>query len=296
MNELKRLAKNKGLDVLENSIVVNESGVDFQVAYAKDTLGRKWILRIPRRLDSMRSALKEKGALEIMEEHVSFQVPNWSIFDDELIAYKQLDGVPVATIDVEQQDYVWSFDKENTPQSYYQSLGKVLAELHTLPHGHFKEIGIKTLHAKDLNSSMKIRMEKVRQKYHVNSELWERWQEWLANDSLWPSHVGVSHGDLHPGHILINKNFEVSGLIDWTEISIADTSVDFLSHLLLFGKDGLTKVLDAYDNAGGRTWSRMDEHIIELLTTSAITVAEFAEISDLQDMRETAAHMLTQNV
>lgn len=65
-----------------------------------------------------------------------------------------------------------------------------------------------------------------------------------------------------------------------------------MSHRLLFGNDGLTKLIDAYDNAGGKTWSRMDEHIVELLTTSGITVAEFAEISGLQEMYEAAANML----
>lgn len=37
------------------------------------------------------------------------------------------------------------------------------------------------------------------------------------------------------------------------------------------------RLIDSYDNAGGKTWSLMAEHIVELLTTSAITVAEYAE-------------------
>ncbi len=75
-------------------------------------------------------------------------------------------------------------------------------------------------------------------------------------------------------------------------MGIADVSVDFMSHYLLFGKDGLSKLIDAYDNAGGKTWSRMNEHIIELLSTSGITVAEYAQTSGLEDMHEAAKHML----
>ncbi|MBP1971333.1 macrolide phosphotransferase [Virgibacillus natechei] len=290
--KIKQLATNKGLDIVESTIKINESGVDFQVAYAKDQHDNKWILRIPRRQESMRHARQEKKALDIIHHQASFQVPDWSIFSEDLIAYKQLSGIPAATIDVEQQNYVWSFDESNVPPAYYKSLGKALADLHSFPHGAFKHTGVKILRASELRASMKQRMERVKEQYEINPILWDRWQTWLAEDSLWPSHVGVKHGDLHPGHILINKNQQVTGLIDWTEVGIADVSVDFLSHQLLFGNDGLTNLIDAYDNAGGKTWPRMDEHIVELLTTSGITVAEFAEISGLQEMHETAAHML----
>lgn len=290
--KLKQLANNNGLDILEDTIKINESGVDFRVAHAKDSNGDKWILRVPRRPESMRHALQEKEALDIINKQASFQVPDWSIFSEELIAYKQLIGVPAATVDVEQQGYIWSFDETNVPAEYYESLGRTLANLHLLTHNKFKNIGVEILTAHELRTSMKQRMERVKEKFDINKNLWERWQAWLSEDSLWPSFVGVKHGDLHPGHILIDQNNYVTGLIDWTEVGIADVSVDFMSHQLLFGKDGLTKLINAYDNAGGKTWSRMDEHIIELLTTSAITVAEYAQASGMKDMHETAAHML----
>lgn len=294
--KLKQLAADRGLDIVESSIKINESGVDFQVVHAKDQHGDKWILRISRRPESMRYAGQEKKALDILHQQASFQVPNWSIFSEDLVAYKQLKGIPAATIDVEQQNYVWSFDESNVPPAYYQSLGKVLADLHALPQEEFKHIGVETLRADELRTSLKQRMERVKKQYEINPALWDRWQAWLAEDSFWPSHVGVKHGDIHPGHILINKNYQVTGLIDWTEVGIADVSVDFLSHHLLFGNDGLTKLINAYENAGGKTWSRMDEHIVEFLTTSAITIAEFAEISGLQEMHETAAHMLASEI
>ncbi|MGN8646597.1 macrolide 2'-phosphotransferase [Gracilibacillus sp. HCP3S3_G5_1] len=290
--KVKQLANNKGLDILEDTIVINESGVDFRVAYAKAPNGDKWILRIPRRPESMRHAQQEKKALEIINKYAKFQAPDWSIFSEDLIAYKQLNGVPAATADVEQQDYIWSFDKTSVPSEYYQSLGKALADLHTLPQQEFKNIGVERLSASELRASMKQRMERVKDQYDINQHLWDRWQAWLAEDSLWPTHVGVKHGDLHPGHILIDRNNSVTGVIDWTEVGIADVSVDFMSHQLLFGKEGLLKLIDAYDNAGGKTWPRMDEHIIELLSTSGITVAEYAQASGLKDMQKLAMQML----
>ncbi|MCU5375637.1 macrolide 2'-phosphotransferase MphL [Bacillus cereus] len=290
--KVKQLANKKGLNILEDSIEINESGVDFQVAHVNEQNGDKWILRIPRRRESMRHALREKEALEIMKKHAEFQVPNWSIFSEELIAYKQLSGVPAATIDIEQQGYIWTFNEKNVPTEYNISLGKVLANLHSLPQQKFNNIGVEMLTANKLRTSMKQRMNRVKEQYDINQNLWDRWQAWLAEDSFWPSHVGVKHGDIHPGHILIDNKNNVTGLIDWTEVGIADVSIDFTSHYLLFGKDGLTKLIHSYDNAGGKTWSRMDEHIIELLKTSGITVAEYAQVSGLKDMHEIAVHML----
>ncbi|MEW9123533.1 MAG: macrolide 2'-phosphotransferase [Thermotaleaceae bacterium] len=291
--KVKQLANNKGLDVLEDTIKINGSGVDFLVAHAKVQNGDKWIIRIPRRPESMRHALQEKKALDIIRNYASFQVPDWSIFSEDLIAYEQLNGIPAATIDIKKQGYVWSFDETNVPSEYYYSLGKALANLHALPQDEFNNIGVEILGASELRASMKQRMKRVQEKYHVNPNLWDRWQAWLAEDSLWPSHIGVKHGDLHPGHILIDKNNHVTGIIDWTEVGIADVSVDFMSHYLLFGKEGLKKLIGAYDNAGGKTWARMDEHIVELLTTSGITVAEYAQVSGMKEMHETAAHMLS---
>jgi len=290
--EVKQFAQQHGLTILEDTIKINESGVDFRVAHAKDQNGDNWILRIPRRPESMRHARKEKKALETIQRHANFQVPNWSIFSEDLIAYKQLDGVPAGITDVEQQGYIWNIDENSVPPEYYNSLGEVLAKLHSLPQQEFQNIGVEMVPANELRASMKQRMERVKEKYVIRPSLWERWQAWLADDSLWPSHVGVKHGDLHPGHILINENKHVTGLIDWTEVGIGDVSVDFLSHQLIFGEDELTKLIAAYENAGGKTWPRMAEHIVELLTTSGITVAEYAQASGLKEMHDAAVQML----
>ncbi|SEN72806.1 macrolide phosphotransferase [Amphibacillus marinus] len=294
--KLQQLAHKHGLNILLDSITFNESGVDFQVAYAKDEYDNKWILRIPRRRESLRHAQLEQEALAIIGQHASFEVPKWSIISEEFVAYQQLGGNPAATIDMELQDYIWSFDNMKVPAEYNHSLGQALANLHALPQAPFKKIGIEYLPANQLRSHMKERMKKVNQTYDINPSRWQCWQDWLADDTLWPTHVGVKHGDLHPGHILINNNYQVTGIIDWTEVGIADVSVDFMSHYLLFGQTGLRQLLDAYQNAGGKTWPRMNEHIVNLLTTSGITVAEYAETSGLPEMHETAKQMLASEI
>lgn len=44
--------------------------------------------------------------------------------------------------------------------------------------------------------------------------------------------------------------------------------------------------------AGGYTWPKMKEHIIELLSTQAITLAEFGESSGLDEYKQITKDML----
>ncbi len=57
-------------------------------------------------------------------------------------------------------------------------------------------------------------MGKTKEQVMDTMVLWYRWQTWL-NDR--PKEAGFIHGEVHAGHILIDKDAKVTGLIDWTE-------------------------------------------------------------------------------
>ena len=120
----------------------------------------------------------------------------------------------------------------------------------------------------------------------------EAWLNWVNHPDIWPVKSGLKHGDLHPGHVLVNDRHEVTGLIDWTEAAVGDVSEDFLSIYLLFGEAGLDGVMAAYQRAEGLTWSGMKAHILALHHTSGITVAEYAEVSGLDEMKTMAEEIL----
>ena len=290
--EVKELAKQKGLNINEKTIRLNESGLDFQVAHVEDEQGQKWILRIPRRPDSMAKAAQEKMVLDAVHRYTTIQAPSWGIFTDEFVAYKSLDGVPAGTINPEIQNYEWVINIEDIPSAYHESFGRTLAEIHQLPISLFENTGVKIYTAHEARELMKTRMHKIKGEYEVREDLWNRWMKWVNNDNIWPKHTGLSHGDVHPGHILINRQSEVTGLIDWTEVAVTDVSRDFIVHYLFAGEKGLEKAIMAYEKAGGKMWPLMKEHILELETTRAISVAEFAESSGLQEYKEMAKQML----
>ncbi|PYZ99141.1 macrolide 2'-phosphotransferase [Alteribacter lacisalsi] len=293
IKEILKTAAANGLAIKEESVKLNESGLDFQVAHAEDESGVKWILRLPRRSDAMKKTVLEKQVLDVVNRHVGFEAPQWEVYTNDLIAYRQLSGVPAGTIDPAIQNYRWEFDYENVPPAYFSSLGKVLADLHRVPAEKVKEIsGLKVQTITEAKADLAERMNAVKADIGVGEDLWNRWQAWLANDDLWPEHTALVHGEVHAGHTLIDGHARVTGLIDWTEAAITDVSRDFMAPLMIFGEAGLDQVIKGYEKAGGRTWPRMRRHVIELLSTYGLDVYEFAKASDSEEYMEIARQSL----
>lgn len=288
-----KIAKKYNLALKEDRLQFNESGLDFQVVFALDENGDEWVLRLPRREDVMPRTIVEKQALDLVHQYAkSFQAPNWMIYTDELIAYKKLDGKPAGTIDHEIGNYVWEMDINNVPDAFHQTLGSVLSELHGIPTDQVADLELVVHTADEARESMKERMNAVKAKFGVGERLWNRWQSWLDNDEMWPKKTGFIHGDIHAGHILIDKDANVTGLIDWTEAKVSDISNDFGFHYKAFGEEGLEALITAYKEAGGYYWPKMKEHIIELVAASPVSIAEFAFVSGVEEYEQMAKKAL----
>ncbi|QNO14172.1 phosphotransferase [Alkalicella caledoniensis] len=290
--EVMEIAEKHQLIINEDTLVFDESGLDFLAVFATDNEGVDWVLRIPRREDVMARTTVEKKALDVVNQYVSFEAPNWLIYTDELIAYKKLKGVPAGTIDKEAQAYVWFIDEKNIPQNFHETLGKALVSIHSIPVEKAEEAGISIENPDQIRQTMKDRMHAVKEKFGVGENLWNRWQKWLENDEMWPKKTGFIHGEVHAGHILVDNDANVTGLIDWTESKIADMSADFVAYYRIFGEQGLDTLIAAYKKAGGYSWPKMKEHIIELDASFPVDIAEYALISGMPEMEEMAKQSL----
>jgi macrolide phosphotransferase len=291
-DQIIELAKAHGLALEVDSLTRNESGLDFLVVMAAKENGEQWVLRIPRRPDVIPTARKEKKILELIQGKLYIQIPQWDVFSDELIAYKLLDGVPTGTIDPDAKAYVWEIDEKHVPDSFNETLGNALADLHSISHLEAERAGLSVLAPEQLRDSMRARMEKVKDEYGVGEELWSRWQKWLENEELWPRESAFIHGDMHAGHILINEAACVTGFIDWTEARVDDPAHDFVVHFTAFGDEALEGLIESYRVAGGYVWPYMREHIHELTASYPVAIAEFAKKSGLEEFEMMAKQML----
>ena len=293
IKEIIEIANKYNLALKEDTLQFNESGLDFQVVFALDENGNEWALRLPRREDVMPRTKAEKQALDLVNKYAtSFEAPNWAIYTDELIAYKKLTGVPAGTIDHEIGNYVWEIDINNVPDLFHKTLGRALSELHGIPIDKVSEMGLVVHTADEAREAMKKRMNAIKAQFGVGESLWNRWQAWLNNDEIWPRKTGLIHGDIHAGHILIDNDANVTGLIDWTEAKVTDISNDFVFHYKAFGEDGLEALIMAYKEAGGYYWPKMKEHIIELVAAYPVSIAEFALVSGVEEYEQMAKEAL----
>ncbi|MBA4537278.1 Mph(B) family macrolide 2'-phosphotransferase [Bacillus aquiflavi] len=293
IKQIKEITKKHNLILKEETMQFNESGLDFQVVFAQDESGIDWVFRFPRREDVMPRTKVEKQVLDLVNQYAqSFQAPNWIIYTDELIAYKKLDGVPAGTIDHNIGNYVWEIDINNVPELFHKSLGRVLAELHSIPSDKATEFGLVVQAPEEARMSIKQRMDDVKAKFGVGGNLWNRWQAWVNDDERWPKKTGLIHGDVHAGHTMIDKEANVTGLIDWTEAKVTDISNDFVFNYKAFGEEGLEALILAYKEAGGYYWPRMKEHIIELVAAYPVSIAEFAMVSGVEEYVQMAKRAL----
>lgn len=282
-----------GIHLQEESMSVESMGLDFQVVFAEDHDEQEWVCRLLRRKDVFDKIKQEKDTLDFISSYQGvFQVPVWEVANDEIILYRKLKGTPAVTTDFDTQEADWVFDAEAVPDSYIDSLGRALSALHTLPLDKAEEAGFELQTADQIRLSMKKKMDKLKDDYKINDKLWDRWQKWVTTEDMWPKKTSLVHGDLFPGHTMVDEANRVNGIIDWTEADISDPSTDFTAVYMLFGEEALIRLIDSYKKAGGYVWPLMKEHVIERLSTQALTIAEFARLSGLEDYRKMAKDML----
>lgn len=288
MGEVVGLASSHGLELNPKNLVENNSGLDFQVVFGSDKEDRNWVLRIPRREDVFVRTKPEKRALDLIVRNVDFEVPVWEIYEKDLIAYQSLTGVPAGTIDPAIQNYIFEIDNQNLPENFTRTLAETMVDLHSISLDEAREAGIEAIGPGDLRGNMKERMLKVKDRFGVSEALWDRWMKWVETDGLWPKETGMIHGDLHPGHIMVDSESNVKGLIDWTEAKVSDISKDFMGHYRVFGEEGLDNLIESYKAAGGYHWPGMKEHMIELMSSFSVDIAEFAMESGMEEYEKMA--------
>jgi len=292
IKEIVSLAKKHGIEVEPLSVKSNESGLDFLAVFARSTDGASWVMRSPRRPDVVESAAYEKKVLDLIIDRLPVAVPNWQVHTPELIAYRLLDGVPIGTINHEAKVYEWYLEPQSIPEQFIQSLAEAMVALHAIDHEAVRHAGIRVHQPAEVRRALAVKMEEIKRIFGVSRALWERWQSWLADDTCWPRHSVLVHGDLHPGHILVHPDGRVTGLLDWTEAEVADPATDFTAYCLIFGESGLAELLKRYEKAGGRVWPRMQEHIIERMSASPVLLADFALKSGLEEYMTMARNAL----
>jgi len=260
--------------LLVGDVEVNDVGLDFRAAFARDEGGVEWVLRVPRRPDVLPRAENEARVLKLLRGRLPVAVPNWMVTTPGLIAYPRLAGTTAVTVDPETKEPTWHIDKDSA--EFAESLARALAALHGVDPAEAVAAGLKASSPDETRGAFSDDLDRVRREIGVGADLDRRWRAWLDDDASWPPFSALVHGDLHVGHVLVDETSRATGILDWTEAEVSDPAIDFVFHLMAFGEAGLDRLLAVYEAASGRTWPGIRSHVAERLAAFPVKYALFA--------------------
>lgn len=295
VSELIDAARRQGLVLTPLSDALDTMGLDFLVVHALDAAGRRWIVRSPRRPDVVAAARKEAAVLRLVAPRLPVAVPDWRVHTDDLIAYPRLDGVPAVTLDTGAP--VWNhLDPKAPSAAFLDAMAGALAALLTVPAADARAAGLTVRTAAEERASLARAVEVSRPALRPPDALVARWERWLADDAMWPEAVALSHGDLHPGHLLLDERGALTGILDWTEAKVADPSIDLAMFLGCFGRAPTEALVGRLTALGAPMWPGIVDHAAERWAIGPAVGAEWALRTDnpgvLEYMRTMMAELL----
>ncbi|MFC7406414.1 macrolide 2'-phosphotransferase [Georgenia alba] len=286
MDALARAAAH-GLRLEAGSATLVETGLDFRVVLAAQEDGTPWVLRIPRRADVLPTIEREAAILDLVRPRLRAAVPDWRIRTDELLAYPALPGTPGLTVSDEPE---WHMDP-SSPR-YAASLGELLAQLHGIPVEDARSADVEIREPAAVRERWRADVARVATEFEVAAALLRRWEAWLADDTFWPDRSVMTHGEIYPGHTLLDEDGSISGVLDWTTARVDDPARDFLFQRGVAGEEAFAATVDAYVRAGGSVWPRLADHCAEMWAAAPVGYGIYALTTGEPEHREAAAAQL----
>lgn len=277
VDDLLEIARIHGLELVtdQDDFDTAMEGLEFRVCHGEDEDGRQWILRTPRRPEAFASSRREALALRLIRPHLPLEIPDWRLHADKVIAYPTVPGTSLWSV-TEEMDLTWNIvDPTDPAPRFLKTLGQFLAALQSISIEEAKGAGIPLRSIDELRSTYRDQIEETRSVLLPDEDVVKRWHRWLDDDSLWPDYLTLVHGDLHPGHILLDDEAGVLGILDWTEAEISDPSMDLAMIYGCVGEPTLRGLLPHFEEAGGRSWPGLFEHIVERWAFHAVYVADW---------------------
>lgn len=207
------LAASHGLRPSPDGATVIEAGLDYRVIMATDETGNRWVLRIPRREDVPEGMAAEVRILDFVAPALRSEkvaVPDWRIRTPELVAYPALPGAPGLTLS-ETAEPMWHMDPADP--DYAVRLGRLLACLHSVDAEEAKTAGVEVRSPEQVRQAWRDDITTVINEFTVAPALATIWHAWIEDDTCWPGHTVMTHGEIYPAHVLLDADGTITGVV-----------------------------------------------------------------------------------
>jgi aminoglycoside phosphotransferase (APT) family kinase protein len=273
--DLLAAARRHGLALTTAQADFDRSGLDYLVVHAVDDAGVRWIVRTPRRPEVFAASRVEASVLALVRPRLPVAAPDWRVHAPDVIAYPRLAGTPAVTLDTGAP--VWNLVDPSAPsEAFLASFAAALAAIQSVAPDEARRAGVPVTPIALARQDLARAMDETRDALAPDDPMWARWQRWLADDAVWPDELALVHGDLHPGHMLLDDDGRLAGILDWTEAAVTDPSLDVAMFFGCFGKAATETMIAHLARAGGRTSPRLLEHAAERWAAFPVLGAQWA--------------------
>jgi macrolide phosphotransferase len=273
LNHLVELAGRHGLHVRPETARVDNTGWDFVVVHVLSDDGQPWILRAPRRPAAGGTVLAEQRLLDLLRGRFAVEIPDWRYADESFIAYPRLPGEPAAAEDPVTFELRWRIDRDRPPRQYLLPLGQCMARLHATETHVAAATGIPVREPEAIRSRFASHLAFGSAELGMHATWRERGQRWLDDDALWSPRVVLIHGDLHPGHTLVDEDGTLLAILDWTDAEIGDPGQEFVEAARKFPPHVLDELIDIYVDNDGPSWPGLRSHVLEAIAFAPLALA-----------------------
>lgn len=265
-------ARRNGLVLREETAALDDTGWDFHVVRVLGRDGTWWILRRARRADLAAAIEAESRVLAIVGPRLSVAVPRWTVAGPDLIAYPMLPGEPAASEDTRTHELYWRIDRPHPPERYVDALAQVMADLHGMDVRELCGTGIPVRDPGAVREVFRQRLEVGLAELGMHRSWRDRGLRWLADDRLWSPRCVFIHGDLHPGHTLVDADGNLTGVLDWTDAEIGDPGQEFVEAARKFDPPTWDRLMAAYQRHGGPAWPGLREHVLNAIAFAPLVL------------------------
>ncbi|CAN5648878.1 phosphotransferase [soil metagenome] len=212
--------------------------------------GAEWVFRFPKRSDVERQLLLEMRLLPILARLSPVAVPEYrfhgypsAMYPHCFGGYRRIPGVPAIGV-----------HSGTVPSDALAPvLARFLSWLHAFPPDEAIGLGVPQRHPASIIDEA--RTEALRDLEHMRAAASDGpLEEWLTllSAATSPHDADISpvlvHGDFAAEHVLVDPETEsITGVIDWSDVSVSDPSLDLAGVFHWGGQRLLDAVLRTYD-------------------------------------------------
>jgi aminoglycoside phosphotransferase (APT) family kinase protein len=209
-----------------------------------------WVFRFPKRADVAQVVAVEIALLPLLAERLPVPIPSFrflgkpdALFPFLFMGYQKIPGLAARDVSLD----------DTGKERVAAQLGQFFSALHSFPLAEAQRLGVPGPHVR---RNMQVMRKKVLEKLPevrpvLSDSHAERLQTFFEAESNVPAPAPgppcLVHHDLYSEHILIDPDEQrLTGIIDWSDVSLGDPAVDLAGIIYWQGEPFLNVVLQHY--------------------------------------------------